>query len=45
MMANETVQEFMARGGIVTVAPGRKAYGAQKIQKIKVPVRFLGRIR
>jgi len=41
----ETVAEFLKRGGKVTVAAPRKAYGAQKKAKIKVPSRFMGLVK
>ena len=41
---NESVQEFLNRGGKVTFCKEAKAYGAQKKQTIKCPNSFsLGR--
>ncbi len=43
-MKNETVEEFIARGGQITQAEPKNARGAQKPQTIKVPNTFaLGR--
>lgn len=42
IMKNETVEEFMARGGRVTMVKPMKARGAQSGQKIKTPMRFMG---
>jgi len=41
---NESVQEFLNRGGKVTICKDAKAYGAQKKATIKCPNSFsLGR--
>lgn len=37
---NESVQEFLNRGGNVTMCKPMKAYGAQKKQTIKIPARM-----
>jgi hypothetical protein len=37
---NETVQEFLNRGGKVTMCKDAKAYGAQKKQTTKIPARM-----
>jgi hypothetical protein len=37
---NETVQEFLNRGGKVTMCKDAKAYGAQKKVTMKVPARM-----
>lgn len=41
----DAVKDFMLRGGRITVAAPRNAYGAQKKQKIKVPARFMGAVK
>ena len=40
MMKNETINEFLKRGGTITMCRDAKAHGAQKAQKIKIPVRM-----
>jgi hypothetical protein len=45
MKTMETVAEFLARGGKVTMAKPMKAHGAQKKQTIKVPARFMGMVK
>lgn len=37
---NESVQEFLNRGGKVTICKDAKAYGAQKKQTMKIPARM-----
>jgi len=37
---NESVQEFVNRGGNVTICKPMKAYGAQKKQTMKIPARM-----